>query len=307
MSERKTGVAPRVVVTGAGVLSALGDSPAAFHGALCRGESGLRPLTAFAADGVPCRQAGEIRDFEPGRYLGDGNFRPLDRTGQLATAAAALALIAGGWSVEARQGREMGLVLGTMFGSIRTISEFDRRALSAGPNYVKPFEFANSVINAAAGQTAIWHGLTGVNSTISGGTTAGLEAVGYAAGLIAGGHAATLLAGGADELCFESFLGFARAGLLCGTGNGGGEERPVPFDARRNGFVLGEGAALLVLEPAAAAAERGATVLAEVRGWGAAYDPSRGRDERSATGRWRGRSAPPWPRRRSVPRRSTAW
>ena len=177
----------------------------------------------------------------------------------------------------------MGLVLGTMFGSIRTISEFDRRALSAGPNYVKPFEFANSVINAAAGQTAIWHGLTGVNSTISGGTTAGLEAVGYAAGLIAGGHAATLLAGGADELCFESFLGFARAGLLCGTGDGGGEERPVPFDARRNGFVLGEGAALLVLEPAAAAAERGAAVLAEVRGWGAAYDPSRGRDERSAT------------------------
>lgn len=277
--------ARRVVITGVGVLSALGDSPAAVHGALCRGESGLGAVTAFPIDGVPCRRAAEVRGFDPARYLGEGNFRPLDRTGRLAAAAAALALGAGGWDAERRREREIGLVLGTMFGSVRTIAEFDRRALTAGPNYVKPFDFANSVINAAAGQTAIWHGLGGVNTTISGGTTAGLEAVGYAAGLVASGRAATLLAGGAEELCFESLFGFARAGLLCGTGNGGGaadEEWPVPFDARRNGFALGEGAALVVVESAASAAERGAPVLAEIRGWGGAFDPSRGRDEAAA-------------------------
>ena len=95
-----------------------------------------------------------------------------------------------------------------MFGSVRTIAEFDRRRLTAGPNYVKPFDFANSVINAAAGQTAIWHRLTGVNSTISGGAAAGLEALAYAAGLMANGRETVVLAGGAEELCFESFYGF---------------------------------------------------------------------------------------------------
>jgi 3-oxoacyl-(acyl-carrier-protein) synthase len=169
-----------------------------------------------------------------------------------------------------------------MFGSVRTIAEFDRRALTAGPNYVKPFDFANSVINAAAGQTAIWHHLDGVNTTISGGTTAGLEAVGYASALIAAGRSTALLAGGAEELCFESLFGFDRAGRLCDTADGG-DERPVPFDARRNGFALGEGAALLLVESAASAAERGVSVLAEVRGWGGAFDPSRGLDEDSAT------------------------
>lgn len=268
----------RVVVTGAGLVSPLGDSPAAFHEALCRGDGGLAPVTGFAVDGVGSRCAGEVRDFEPGRYLGDANFRPLDRTGRLAVVAAALALDSAGWSLEARRQREVGLVLGTMFGSVHTISEFDRRALTAGPNYVKPFDFANSVINAAAGQTAIWHRLTGVNTTLSGGPAAGLTALGYAADLVASGRAEAVLTGGADELCFESLYGFDRAGLLCGS-DGGGGDRPVPFDARRNGFALAEGAALLVLESAAAAVERGAPVLAEVRGHGAAYDPSRGRDE----------------------------
>jgi 3-oxoacyl-[acyl-carrier-protein] synthase II len=279
------GAARRVVVTGAGVVSPLGDSPAALHGALCRGETGLAPLAAFAADGLPCRRAGEVRDFDPARYLGEANFRPLDRTGRLAVVAAGLALDAAGLPAERRAASDVGLALGTMFGSVHTISEFDRRALTAGPNYVKPFDFANSVINAAAGQTAIWHDLAGVNSTLGGGPTAGLEALAYAAGLVASGRVEAILAGGADELCFESFYGFARAGLLCGAGPGaeaGGEERPVPFDARRNGFALGEGAALLRLESEASAAARGVPVLATLRGWGSAYDPSRGRDEASA-------------------------
>jgi 3-oxoacyl-[acyl-carrier-protein] synthase II len=178
-----------------------------------------------------------------------------------------------------------------MFGSVHTISAFDRRALTAGPIYAKPMDFANSVINAAAGQTAIWHDLRGVNTTLSGGTTAGLQALGYAADLVAGGRAEAVLAGGADELCFESLYGFAHAGWLAGTGGAPGENgaragnaappRAVPLDRRRNGFLPGEGAGLLMLEPAERAAERGVPVLGEVRGHGAAFDPSRGRDAAS--------------------------
>ena len=127
---------------------------------------------------------------------------------------------------EAEGPPEIGLVLGTMFGSLRTISEFDRRGLTAGPNYTKPMDFANSVLNAAAGQAAIWHRLTGANATVAGGTTAGLQALASAADLVRGGRAEAVLAGGAEELCPETLTGFAQAGLLCRE-----EAPPVPFHA----------------------------------------------------------------------------
>ncbi len=270
----------RVVITGAGVISPLGDSPSTLHAALCDGASGIGAIELFELNGLPTRVAGEIRGFSPGDYLGKGNFRPLDRTAQLAASAAQLALDASGLAAARGDGErgddELGLVLGTMFGSVHTISEFDRRGLVAGPKYVKPFDFANSVINAAAGQTAIWHRLRGVNSTVAGGPTASLQALAYAADLIRIGRADALLAGGVEELCFESFFGFSRTGLM--SPNGGA----TPLAARRDGFVLGEGAALLMLEEADSARARGARVLAEIRGHGNAFDCSRGADEGEA-------------------------
>jgi 3-oxoacyl-(acyl-carrier-protein) synthase len=263
----------RVVVTGAGVLSPLGDSPAALHRALCAGTSVLGPVEGFAVDDLPVRRAVELRGFDPARYLGDANFRPLDRTGLLAACAARLALDDAGWSAERVAGAELALLVGTMYGSVKTIAEFDRRGLEAGPLYVKPFDFANSVINAAAGQTAIWHHLRGPNSTVSSGNASGLQAIALGADLVRSGRAAVAVAGGAEELCLESFLSFCRAGAL-----GDGDETPRPFDSRRHGFALGEGAAFLVLESATGAAARGARVLAEVRGHGAAFDPSQGRE-----------------------------
>jgi 3-oxoacyl-[acyl-carrier-protein] synthase II len=176
-----------------------------------------------------------------------------------------------------REKKKAGLVLGTMYGSVRTIAAFDARGLEAGPKYVKPFDFANSVINAAAGQTAIWHGLPGINSTVTGGPTASLQALAYAFDAIRGGRADVLLAGGAEELCFESYQACARAGLLAGVGNGEAP-RSVPFDAASNGFALGEGAALLVLEELEGARARGATILAELRGHASTFDISRGED-----------------------------
>jgi 3-oxoacyl-[acyl-carrier-protein] synthase II len=271
----------RVVITGVGVLSPLGDSPAALHAALCEGRSGLRPIERFPTDGLACHQAHEISAFTPQVYLGKKNFRPLDHTSRLVIATAKLALDDSGWSTDMRRQHEVGLVLGTMFCSVHTISEFDRRGLTLGPNCVSPMDFANTVINAAAGQAAIWHDLRGVNSTIAGGITSGLQAIAYATEQIRSGQAAALLAGGAEELCFESFYGFDRAGFLCGSRNDSGEF-PIPFDTRRNGFSLGEGAALLMLEDADAAAVRGASVLAEIKGHGVGYDLSHGTESARA-------------------------
>ncbi len=165
-----------------------------------------------------------------------------------------------------------------MFGGLRTIAEFDRRQLEAGPTYVKPLDFANSVINAAAGQAAIWHRLPGVNTTLAGGPTAGLQAVAYAADLIRAGRAEVILAGGFEELSPESLLVFARAGTL----RRDGEAAPRPLDARRSGFALGEGGALLVLEEEGAARQRGARVLARVVAGASGADAARGASEAAA-------------------------
>jgi len=263
----------RVVVTGAGVISPLADSPAGLHAALCAGRSAIKPIELFATEGIGCRQAGEIRPFEPRDYLGERNLRPIDRTSRLLLIAAQGALAASGWTPELRARCEVGLALGTTFCSVRTIAEFDRRGLQLGPAHASPLDFANSVINAAAGQTAIWHNLRGVNSTISAGEASGIQAMAYAADLIRGGRAEALLAGGVEELCFESFLGYYRAGRLCGS-PAGGEEFAIPFDARRNGFALAEGAALLMLEDEEAAAARGVAVAAEVLGYSSVFAAS---------------------------------
>ena len=279
----------RVVITGTGMISALGDEPALVHAALCDGRTGIAPVRLFDTPGCRCKVGAEVVDFAPQEYLGEANMRPLDRTSRLVAAAAQRALGASGWSTAMRAEQAVGMVLGTMFCSVHTISEFDRRGLTAGPDYVKPLDFANTVINAAAGQTAIWHDLRGINSTIATGVSSGLQAIGYAADLIRSGRAVALLAGGAEEMCYESYFGFDRAGLLCGSrsdvGNGKREsEFSVPFDARRNGFAVGEGAAFLMLEERQAAERRGAILLGEIRGHGRRFDPSCGVDSTAAIG-----------------------
>lgn len=278
-----SGPGPEVVITGLGAISPFGGA-ADTSAALAGGESGLLDL----GDELICvldhgadpavllsRRAGRV-EYDPRQAFAGRNFRPVDRTGQLVILAAREALSASGWSQEARAGNEVGLVLGTMFGSVHTISAFDRRGLEAGPKYVKPLDFANSVINAAAGQAAIWLGLTGTNSTLAGGAAAGVLAIAQATQLIRDGRALALLAGGAEELSYEGLLGFEKAGHLSPNG------RIRPFDAARDGTLLGEGAALLMVEDASSAAARSAPVLARVLGHGNAFDTSRGRDPRRA-------------------------
>src|SRR5579872_582625 len=228
-----------VVITGVGVISPLGDRADAVFQRACEGGPPFGPATVFDGARMPGYVFAEVPAFAPERYVRTGNIRPLDRTGRLALVGAALAIGDSGWDGDARARQPIGLVLGTMFCSVRTIGEFDRRGLQAGPQFVSPMDFSNTVLNAAAGQVAIWHGLTAVNSTVAAGSASGAQALGYAAELIRRGRADVLVAGGAEEVCFESALGFARAGRLARPDG----DRPgcgVPFDARRSGAVLGE-------------------------------------------------------------------
>jgi 3-oxoacyl-[acyl-carrier-protein] synthase II len=194
----------------------------------------------------------------------------------MATASCGLALESSAWGAESRAQVDLSLVMGTMFGGMHTIGEFDRTAIVSGPATVSPMTFANTVINAAAGQTAIWHNLRGSNSTVATGSVSGISAVGHAADLILQGRSTVVLAGGVDEFSVEAFCGFGRAGLLCTDSDRA--ELPIPFDQRRNGFALGEGAGCLVLEDLGHAIRRGARIVAEVKGFATGFDVSQGKD-----------------------------
>jgi 3-oxoacyl-[acyl-carrier-protein] synthase II len=252
-----------IAITGAGLVTPLAHSPAALHEACCAGESALARVSTFPTHGLPCQFGAAI---DPDALRLEFGGRPaisVDKPGQLTIVAAQRALIAGGFGE--RVPEELGIVLGTMFASAHTIGEFDRRAQTIGPQFASPLDFANTVLNAAAGQTAIRLSLRGINSTIAAGYTSGLQAIGYASDLLAAGDAPALLAGGVEELGFESYLGFCRAGLLCGT-NGRPGHVPVPFDVDRTGFALAEAAAFLLLEPENDARRRGAHVHARIAG-----------------------------------------
>ena len=140
----------RVFITGIGLISSLGDSAAQLHAALCSERSAIAGNQSFDIKGLTCQFAAGVESFQAEKYLGPINLRPLDRSSRLASAAARLAINDSGWTPDMLAQENVGLVLGTMFGSLKTISEFDQRILEAGPTYVSPLDFANTIISAAA-------------------------------------------------------------------------------------------------------------------------------------------------------------
>lgn len=257
----------RIVATGTGIISSLAAGAGDFETELYAGHTGVGPKTLFS-DTVPGGAAGEVRAFAPQQWLGSKGLRVLDRSARLLCVAAHMALESSGLSahLQADGCSDLGLVCGTMFGSVHSIASFDWSGLIDGPNLVNPMEFPNTVINSPAGQAAIKHRLRGVNSTISAGLVSGIYAIHYAMEFLRFGRAQALLAGGVEELCEESYLSFKKAGVTSPT------DRIRPFAPDRDGTVLGEGSALWVLETEVAAAKRGAQPILEVCGFGSAHD-----------------------------------
>ncbi len=262
----------RIVVTGIGVLSPIGIGRDNFTEALLQGKTGFREISLFDTNQFQVRIAGEIADFDPVAILGKKGLRSLDRSTLLLSSAARLALDDSMFEVTDGNTHWTGVSVGTTFGSLHSIFQFDRVGLLEGPKAVNPSHFPNTVINSPASQVSIRFKIKGFNTTISTGFCAGLDAVSYAADFIKFGRAEAVLAGGVEELCEETFLGFHSLGCLSGID--GSEPVCRPFDASRNGTILSEGAAVLVLEEEGHALERGAKIIAVIRGCGSAFDPA---------------------------------
>lgn len=260
----------RVAVTGLGIVSPIGIGRDAFWEGLFAGRSGIGPLSAFEPIGCRSRLAGEIRDFDPAAILGRQGLRLLDRTTRLALAASALALSDAGLS-DARDGDEVGIALGTLAGSASSRGDFCAQAMRDGIRGVNPALFPNTVVNSPASQVAIRFAAHAFNATIAGAGHASLEAIEYGAAMIRLGRARVVLAGGAEELSPWTYEAYDRLGLLAHETPARGEEA-APFARGRNGLVLGEGAAMVVLESIDDARRRGATIYAEYRGAGTSTD-----------------------------------
>ena len=258
----------RIIVTGMGVIASLGAGAEEFEEALYAGRSGLGRSTLIQGR-QPEVPAYEVPDFDARRWLGRKGIRALDRSARLLSVAACQALEYSGLAAqngtEGEAPPDLGIVNGTMFGSVHSIASFDLSGLVDTPRLVNPMAFPNTVINSPAGQAAIKHHLCGINSTVTAGLASGLYAIQYASDMLRLGRASALLAGGAEESCQESFLGFLKNGLLSPRG------KLEPFGKDRDGTVLGEGSALLVLESEDQAGVSGRPPLAEVCGFGEAH------------------------------------
>lgn len=263
-----------IVITGVGVISSNGIGKSAFFNALFSGVSGVKRVLSFDTSALEVKTAAEATDFSAQEFLGPKGLRTLDRSTKLVASAAKMALDDAGIQVTEENCRDVGIAIGNTLGSISSISNFDKDALTDGPRYVNPALFPNTVINSPASEVSIKFNIKGFNATIATGFSAGLDAISYGLDLLKSGKAKIVLAGGVEELCLQLFLGFYKSGLLAGL-KGSLPEISCPFDKRRNGIILGEGSAVLVMEELESALARKAGIYAEVSGFGAGFDAYR--------------------------------
>ena len=260
----------RVAVTGLGAVTPLGnDAPSTWCAAVA-GESGIDWIRAFDATGLPVRVAAEVKDFDPTEVASSKEVRKLERNVLLSLSAGREAMQDAG--LNGFDPNRVGIVFGTAIGGVNGILEQEDVRRDRGPERVSPNFLPNVLVDSASGQLAISLGIKGPNYAVVSACATGSHAIGEAAELIRRGDADAVLAGGA-EACMHPLIlaGFtAMRGLA--VENDDPPRASRPFDATRAGFVMGEGSCVLVLEELEAARARGATVYAEVLGYGASND-----------------------------------
>ena len=264
----------RVVITGMGVISPVGNDVESFWKSLIEGRSGIGPITRFDASALRTRIAGEVKAYDPEDHFDRKDVRRLDRTSQYFLIAAREAISSAGiaYQPDDEAAPRSGVVYGGGFGGMESFTEEIRTLDSRGPDRVSPTGVPKLIVNISAGLASIEHNLLGPVTCVVTACAASANAIGDAAEIIRRGAADMMLAGGSEATITDyGIAGFAQARALS-TRNDEPERACRPFDAERDGFVMGEGAGALVLEERGRALARGASILAEVVGYGMSAD-----------------------------------
>lgn len=266
----------RVVVTGMGMVSALGNDVASTWEGLVAGRSGVRTISTFDPSRLTSRMAGEVRDFDSSAVLDRKDQRRTDRYIQFGLVASREALDQAGLPdrFEGDLAERTGVILGTGLGGVGTLVDGITINAMRGPDRISPFLIPMGIPNVGAGQVAINFGMTGPNFAVVSACATGGRALGESSEIIRRGDADIMLAGGTEAGIFEPLVGGFASMRALSTRNDDPEAASRPFDAGRDGFVVAEGSGVVVLEELTHAQARGATILAELVGYGATADAS---------------------------------
>ena len=262
----------RVVVTGIGLVSPVGIGTQANWDALYEGVTGIGPITRFDASGFPTRFAGEVKNFDPLQWIEKKELKKMDIFIQFAVAASQFAMDDARLTVTRELAPRVGVFIASGIGGFTTIEREHRALLEGGPRKISPFFIPSAIINLASGQVSIRFGAKGPNSATCTACTASAHAVGDAWEIIRRGAADAMIAGGSEAaICAMGVGGFAALRALS-TRNDDPAHASRPFDRDRDGFVLGEGAGVIILEELEFARRRGAPIYAEMVGYGMSGD-----------------------------------
>src|SRR4030066_510552 len=259
----------RIVITGIGVIAPNGIGKEQFWTALKEGHSGIKPISRFDTNGFKCKLAGEINNFNPAVFLGSKGLKNLDRTTRLLCSTAQLAIDDAKLTINYKNTDGIGVCTGTTLSSLWNIVEFDKGVIKDGPLFSDAALFPGTVVNAASSQVSIRFNIQGFNTTISTGYSSSIDALKYAIDFIRLGRVKAALVGAVESFALVNFIGFYRLGFFAGIK---GEELSCPFDRRRNGIILSEGAAVIAIEDEEYAKNRKANIYAEVKGLGNCFD-----------------------------------
>jgi len=262
----------RVFVTGAGIVSPLGNDIESFWAHLIAGQSGAGPITRFDASGYETRFACEVKDFTTDGIVDRKDAKRMDRFAQFAVVASHQAMKNANLDLEAVNRDRVGVVMGSGIGGMETFEAQHAVLLERGPGRISPFFIPMMISDMAAGQVSIQFGLRGPNFATVSACASGAHAIGEALRLMRSGDADVVVAGGAEATITPMALAGFSSSRALSTRNDDPQRASRPFDLDRDGFVIGEGAGVLVLETEDHARRRGAPLLCELGGYGASAD-----------------------------------
>jgi 3-oxoacyl-[acyl-carrier-protein] synthase II len=262
----------RVVVTGVGLVTALGTGTEKTWQGLCEGRSGIAPITRFDTAQFPVRIAAEVKDFDPLEWFDKKELKKMDYFIYYAVAAAEFAMKQSGLTISPEVGERAGVFIGSGIGGFTVIEREHIALLEGGPRKISPFFIPSSIINLAAGQVSIRFGARGPNSAPCTACSSGAHAVGDAFRVITRGDADVMICGGSEAAITPMGVGGFAAMRALSTRNEEPQRASRPFDKDRDGFVVGEGAGVLVIEELEFARRRGAKIIAELVGYGMSGD-----------------------------------
>jgi len=262
----------RVVITGIGMVSPLGLGTRENWDALVRGTSGVGPITRFDTSAFTCRIAGEVRGFNPEDWVGKKDVKKMDLFIHYALAASDMALKDAAFTVTPAEAERVGVYIGSGIGGLPSIERQHSALLSEGPRRISPFFIIGLIVNMASGQVSIRYGAKGPNQANSTACATGTHAIGDAYEIIRRGDADVMIAGGAEGVITPLCVGGFAAMRALSTRNDEPKTASRPFDRDRDGFVIGEGAGIVLLEEYGHAVKRNARVYAEVTGYGISGD-----------------------------------